>query len=85
MCEPDCMYGSAFCEESVSDDSEGPTVRPTHLSEEVRPLDIDSIGRVKIMLRRVGQVLHGQDSRIRDKDVDLAELVDSLLDHLLDI
>ena len=60
-------------------------VRRTHLRKEVRPLDVDGIRRVKVLLRRIGQVLHEQDPRIRDEDVDLAELVDGLFDHFLDI
>ena len=55
------------------------------LGEEVRPFDVDRIGRVEIMFSRAREVLHGKDAGIGDEDVDFAELVDGVFDHSVNV
>lgn len=55
-----------------------------YLAQEVRSLDVDGHGHVKVLLGSVLEVLHGCYSSIGNYNVDFAEPVDRLLDKLLD-
>ena len=57
----------------------------TDLGEKVRALDVDAVAFVKSLLGRALEVLQNHYGRARDQDVDLAEFLDRLRDHVFDI
>ena len=57
----------------------------TDLAEEIRSLDIDVVAPVEILLGRALEVLQDHDTRTRNQNVDFAEFVHCLGDHVFNV
>ena len=55
------------------------------LAEEIRTLDVEVVALVEIRLGRALKILQEHDTSARDQNVDFAEFVHSLRDHVFDV
>lgn len=75
--------GESFLDQKVSmEGAQGST--KTHLNQEVWAFDVEFDNLVKVVLRGVLEILHGQDAGIGNEDVDFAKVLDRGIYHGLD-